>query len=191
MKIFLTDQSKNFAALLEQFIARPTMSFDKTKLKETTTTINIQTDRRLDDIDLNFLFDYQIFPSNIMAFLTQWAHEKRKMRVGDTILQQVFVLPTRWFSQKIVFGVRITDIIEERDRRGFSYETIEGHVERGESTFTLENTYQGLVFKIRTFSEPGNLLTKLVGPIFSVPYQAYCTRAALENVRGSWQSSSS
>jgi len=83
------------------------------------------------------------------------------MQIGDTILQQALIPPTRRFSQKIIFGVRINKNIDETDRKGFSYETIEGHVEKGESAFTVEQTAQGLIFKIQTFSEPGNLLTKL------------------------------
>ena len=159
------------------------MSFDKTKLIEKTTTIEIKTERTLEQLNLDFFFDYKIFPSNIMTFMTQWGQEKRKMKIGDTILQQVFIPPTRIFSQKIVFGVRVKNIIDEAERKGFSYETITGHVEKGESTFTIENGLDGLIFKIKTYSEPGNLLTRLVGPVFTVPYQAYCTRTALENVK--------
>jgi len=159
------------------------MQYDRRKLNEKVTTIEINADKRLEKLALGFLFDYKIFPANIMTFKTQWGMEKRKMQAGDTILQQALIPPTRFFSQKIVFGVRINKIIDEADRKGFSYETIEGHVEKGESTFTVERTAQGLIFKIQTFSEPGNLLTKLVGPIFTVPYQAYCTRKALVNVR--------
>jgi hypothetical protein len=33
------------------------------------------------------------------------------------------------------------------------------------------------------FLSQGNLLTRLMGPIFTIPYQAYCTRKALENVK--------
>jgi uncharacterized protein (UPF0548 family) len=105
------------------------------------------------------------------------------MKVGDTILQQVIVPPTRFLSQKIVFGVRVNTLIDEHERKGFSYETIEGHVEKGESTFTIEQSGHGLIFKIKTYSQPGNLLSHLVGPIFTVPYQTYCTRKALENVK--------
>ena len=159
------------------------MTFDKTKLKEKTTTIGIKTKSTLGQLNLDFLFDYKIFPSNIMTFMTQWGQEKRKMKIGDTILQQVYIPPTKTFSQKIVFGVRINRIIDESEIKGFSYETIEGHVEKGESTFTIEKGNSGLIFGIKTFSEPGNLLTKLVGPIFTVPYQAYCTRTALENIK--------
>ena len=62
------------------------------------------------------------------------------------------------------------------------YETLEGHVEKGISTFTIEKLEDKLIFKIQTFSAPGNFLTKLLGPVFSVPYQSYCTGNALENV---------
>ena len=159
------------------------MTFDKTKLKEKTTTIDIKTEKTLGQVNLDFLFDYKIFPPNIMTFMTEWVKEKRKMKIGDTILQQAFIPPTKTFSQKVVFGVRINNIINETGRKGFSYVTIEGHVEKGESTFTIEKGDGGLIFKIKTFSEPGNLLTKLIGPIFTVPYQTYCTRTALENVK--------
>lgn len=183
MKIYLTNQADKFDGLLKQLITKPTMKFDKTKLKEKTTTINIKTEKTLGQINLDFLFDYKIFPSNIMTFRTQWEQEKRKMRIGDTILQQAFIPPTQTFSQKIVFGVRVNNIIDETDRKGFSYVTVDGHVERGESAFTVTNCNNGLIFKIKTFSEPGNLLTKILGPIFTVPYQSYCTRMALENVK--------
>ncbi len=183
MKIYLTDQADNFDRLLKKMMTKPTMTFEKTKLKEKTTKIDIKTERTLGQLNLAFLFDYKIFPSNIMTFMTQWGQEKRKMKIGDTILQQVYIPPTKTFSQKIVFGVRISNTIDETERKGFSYETIEGHVEKGESTFTIEKVDGGLIFKIKTYSEPGNLLTKLVGPIFTVPYQTYCTRTALENVK--------
>jgi Domain of unknown function (DUF1990) len=183
MKIYLTDQADNFDGLLKQLAIKPTMTFDKTKLKEKTTTIDIKTEKTLRQLNLDFLFDYKIFPSNIMTFMTQWEQENRKMKIGDTILQQAFIPPTKTFSQKIVFGVRINNIIDETDRKGFSYVTVDGHVEKGESTFTVENSNGGVIFKIKTFSEPGNLLTKMVGPIFTVPYQSYCTQTALDNVK--------
>jgi len=183
MKVHLLDQADNFDLLLKQLMIKPTMTFDKTKLKEKTTIIDVKTEKPLEQLQLDFLFDYKIFPSNIMTYTTQWGQEKRKIKIGDTILQQAFIPPIKTFSQKIVFGVRINNIINEPDRRGFSYVTIEGHVEKGESIFTIENSNKGVIFKIKTFSEPGNLLTKLVGPIFTVPYQTYCTHKALKNVK--------
>lgn len=183
MKIYLRNQADNFDKLLAALMTKPIMMFEKTKLKEKTSTISIRTEKKLEQINLDFLFNYKIFPSNIMTYMTQWEKENRKIRIGDTILQQAFIPPAKVFSQKIVFGVRINNIIDEVGEKGFSYQTIVGHVEKGESTFTIENSDHGLIFKIKTFSKPGNLLTKLVGPLFTVPYQAYCTKRALENVR--------
>jgi uncharacterized protein (UPF0548 family) len=183
MKLFLTDQSYRFDKLLVELIDKPVMTFDKTKLIETVSEITIPTNKSVDQINLDVLFDYHIFPSNIMTSRTQWDQELRKMKVGDTILQQVTIPPVKTPSQKIIFGVRINNIIDEDERKGFSYETLVGHVEKGESAFTIERRGHGLIFRIKTFSEGGNLLTRLIAPLFTVPYQAYCTRRALENVK--------
>jgi hypothetical protein len=138
----------------------------------------------LAELDLSFLWNYHIFPKSIMAFLTEWNYKKRQMQIGDTILQQAFFPPLGWLSQKLLFGVRINNIINEPNKKGFSYETLKGHAEMGESTFTIEKSGESkLFFKIHTFSKPGNFLTKLVGPFFSIPYQSYCTKKALENVK--------
>lgn len=159
------------------------MTYDKTQLIEKISTIEINTTKTIDQLNLAFLFDYQIFPDNIMTFKNQWADENRKVRVGDTIAQQVYIPPTRTFSQKIIFGVRINEIIDQDKRKGFSYETLEGHVEKGISTFTVESLDNKVVFKVQTYSTPGNILTKLLGPIFSLPYQTFCTKTALKNVK--------
>ncbi|PZF74091.1 hypothetical protein DN068_04780 [Taibaiella soli] len=158
------------------------MHYNRTQLKETVSTIALKINKRLSELDLRFLFDYRIFPPNIMSFYTQWHAESRTMKVGDTIVQQVFLPPIKTFSQKVIFGVRVNEIIDEPTRKGFSYETLAGHVEKGISTFTVEENEAGLLFKIHTFSGPGNLLSKVLAPVFSVPYQAFCTKAALENV---------
>jgi uncharacterized protein (UPF0548 family) len=118
-----------------------------------------------------------------MTYMTQWGQEKRKMKIGDTILQQVFLPPTPLLSQKIIFSVRINNLIDEPGRKGFSYETLEGHVEKGESTFTLEAGGRSPLFKIKTYSTAGNVLTRLVGPVFTRPYQRYCTQQALKHVK--------
>jgi hypothetical protein len=183
MNVYLTDQTDRLDQHLKALMGKPVMPFNKTKLREKVTTIQLDTCRPLGQIDLRFLFDYRVFPAHIMTFLTQWGHEGRAMRVGDTIVQQAFLPPTRMFSQKLLFGVRINRIVNEADRKGFSYETLEGHVERGESTFTVQQSTQGLVFKIRTFSEPAHWITKLVDPVITAPYQAYCTQAALAHVK--------
>jgi hypothetical protein len=184
MRIYLNDQTKKFPQHLEFLQKQKVKPYDKENLTEKTTIIHIDTTRKLHDVPTDILFDYKIFPDNIMSYLTQWSFEKRQIQIGDTIVQQAFIPPFRHLSQKIIFGVRINNIINEPERIGFSYETLEGHVEKGISIFTIEaEPEQKTVFKIHTFSQPGTLLTKLIGPILSVPYQTYCTRQGLLNVK--------
>ena len=183
MKLYLTSQDLQFETHLKNLMKSPVMRYDKKSLPEKITTIKLESKKSLPQLDLGFLYEYKIFPQHIMTSKTQWSVEKRNLHIGDTIVQQVFLPPTKVFSKKIIFGVRINSIIDQPGRKGFSYETLEGHVEKGESTFTVEETDDGLIFKIQTFSQPGNLLTKLLGPIFSLPYQRYCTRQALNNVK--------
>ena len=184
MQTHLTDQSRKFTKHLEDLLRRPVMNYDRSKLSEKVTAIKIDTVNRVQDLNTRSFFDYNIFPKNILTHLTQWKYENREMKVGDTILQQTFLPPLRSLSLKVLFGVRISEVIRETSRVGFSYETLEGHVERGISTFTIEDQEDGKpIFKIHTFSRPGNFLTSLAGPIFSVPYQTFCTRQGLLNVK--------
>lgn len=183
MRIYLTDQKNNFKQHLDFLKTKKVMDYDKSRLTNKISFIDIDTSKKLNDLKFDFLFDYQIFPDNIMTYRNQWTDENRKMKIGDTIAQQVYIPPTKTFSQKIIFGVRINEIIDQADRKGFSYETLEGHVEKGVSTFTVEQLDNKIILKIQSYSTPGNILTKLLGPIFSVPYQTFCTKSALKNVK--------
>ncbi|HEY1038169.1 MAG TPA: DUF1990 family protein, partial [Bacteroidia bacterium] len=142
--------------------------------------IKLTTTKTFEQLDLSFFFNYNIFPDNILIFETQWNLENRKMKEGDTIVQQVYIPPVKTISQKLIFGVRIKEIINEPNKKGFSYETLEGHVEKGISVFTVEQENSELIFKIHTWSAPGNLLAQMLGPVFSRPYQRFCTKKALQ-----------
>lgn len=183
MNISFLNQAKRFPLHLDNLKKVEVMPYDKNLLVEKNSFIQIEGISKLSELDTTDFFDYSIFPGRILNAYTQWSDEKRKMQTGDTIVQQVFLPPFPVFSQKAIFGVRIKEVIREDKRIGFSYETLKGHVEKGISYFLLEETEQGVIFKIRTFSKPGNFLTRLLGPIFSVPYQTYCTRKALQHVK--------
>lgn len=183
MKIYLKDQFNRFKYHLDFLKTSKVIPYDLNGLVEKVTTVDIQTEKKISELDLSFLFDYQIFPENIISCKTQWGDEKRKMKLGDTIVQQAYLPPIKIFSQKLIFGVRINAIINQADKKGFSYETLEGHVEKGISIFTIEQLENKLIFKIHTYSTPANLLTKLFGPVFSIPYQTFCTKKALKNVK--------
>ena len=102
------------------------------------------------DLNTDFFFDYKIFPSNILTFLAQWTYEKRKMQIGDTIVQQALIPPFRHFSQKIVFGVRINVIINEPTKNyGFRISLVN------------ESIYRSLIFASSENKNP-KLRPKLV-----------------------------
>lgn len=184
MKLYLTNQEEKFKEHLVCLKAIATMSFTKSRLSEKVSFVEINTDKKLETLNLSFLFNYEIFPQNIMSSFTQWNDENRTMKIGDTIVQQVFIPPIKSFSQKIIFGVRITEIINLKTKKGFSYETLPGHAEKGISTFTVEQVGpQKLIFKIHTHSASGNIISKILSPFFSIPYQTFCTKSALANVK--------
>ncbi len=183
MKISFLNQAKRFPEHLQQLKQVAVMPYDKKLLVEKNSVIEIEGISKLSELNTSHFFDYRIFPEYILNAYSQWTDEKRTMQTGDTIVQQVFLPPFPACSQKAIFGVRIKELIHENTQIGFSYETLEGHVEKGISYFLLEETDQGVVFRIRTFSKPGNFLSKLLGPLFSVPYQTYCTRKALQHVK--------
>lgn len=185
MKISFLNQTNHFAKHLNQLKGVGIMPYDKDLLVEKSRFIELEGISKLSQLNTADFFDYRIFPENILNAYSQWTDEKRTMQAGDTIVQQVFLPPFPVFSQKAVFGVRVKEVITKNNQIGFSYETLEGHVEKGISYFLLEETDKGVIFRIRTFSKPGNFLSKLVGPLFSIPYQTFCTRKALQHVKQS------
>ncbi|MES2702734.1 MAG: DUF1990 family protein [Bacteroidota bacterium] len=185
MRIYLRDQSYRFSHHLDALRDVPVMGYDIAQMGEAKTSIEVNPAKPYDQLSFGALFDYHIFPVHIMTALPQWIAEGRPMRSRDNIVQQVFIPPGR-FSQKIIFGVRIKELICEEARFGYSYETLEGHVEKGISTFLIERTNdQRLVFSIHTFSRPGSVLSRLLAPVFSLPYQKYCTAQALKHMKKS------
>ena len=183
MKVYLQDQQHRLQEHLDQQKTATVMAYDKGRIKQKVSTITLDVKKHLGELDLDFLFAYQIFPRRILTFKSQWEAEKRLMHVGDTIVQQVYLPPLRTMSLKIVFGVRVNRIIDEPTKKGFSYETLEGHAEKGESAFTIEEDDGKLTFKIETYSTGGNFLARLGGPVLTRPYQAFCTQKALQNVK--------
>lgn len=176
MRISFTDSPLD--TLLDEYKTIPVMSYDIRQLARKVTTVPIRTDLSIDRMDLRFLFDYKIFPASIMSYRAEWHAENREMKIGDTIVQQVSCPPGRW-SLKMVFAVRICEMISEPARRGFAYETLKGHVEKGKSSFTVETASDGTIFKIETFSSPSLMMLRYL----ALPYQSYCTHRALDNVR--------
>jgi hypothetical protein len=190
VRFYLRDQLPHLPTLFGAYGGR-SLSYDtNTPLVEKKTSLAIQTSgatSRFNTHSFGFLFDYELFPHRILTFAAQWRHQNRAMQVGDVIVQQVY-LPPFGLSLKCVFAVRILDIVREPTRVGFSYGTLLGHAEMGRSDFAIFLQDGEVHAQIHTFSAPGNPLTRLVAPFFTIPYQAYCTRLALERMRASYMS---
>jgi uncharacterized protein (UPF0548 family) len=66
----------------------------------------------------------------------------------------------------LVIPCRVVYVIEEERRRGFAYGTLPGHPEQGEEAFIVELADDGSVWaEISAFSRPGDLVTRLSGPV--------------------------
>lgn len=76
---------------------------------------------------------------------------------------------TRVFGAWLLFGCRVTDVIDTDDACGFTYVTLPGHPELGEETFMVTALADHrLELRITATSRPGRVLTRLAGPIGSV-----------------------
>jgi len=159
---------------------------DAESLPERTTSIDLGVSGPIGNWRTDFLFEYDIFPSWIMRFEAEWATKERRMSIGDVIVQRA-ILPPVGFGICLEFAVRVCSIIKEEGRIGFAYETLAGHAERGRSEFYFEEKGELILFTIRTLSEPGHWTSQCAEKVFTLPYQAWCTRRALDHVRRRFQ----
>jgi uncharacterized protein (UPF0548 family) len=155
---------------------------DARALPEATTRIGLGAAGPIARWKTEFLFDYRVFPAAIMRFEAEWRKHGRGMAVGDIIVQRA-VIPPIGFGFCLEFAVRVCALLEEERRRGFAYETLSGHAESGLSAFYIEEIEGELFFTIHTFSQPGHWTSRLARRFFTLPYQAWCTRRALQHVR--------
>ncbi len=141
---------------------------------------SIELDWNFSSINFNNLFNYRIFPVQILSTFPQWVQENRKIQVGDTIVQQISIPPLKKLAQRILVGVRVKEIIDNKTAKGFSYETLQGHVEKGCALFLIEQVNDKVFFRIETYSAPERL--KLFQSLSSW-YQDYCIKKALINFK--------
>lgn len=189
MKILLSKQNKLFPAYLKELSTYQVVPYTKETLRHKTDSKKIKSVLELNSVNLIDFFNYKIFPSNILQAYTQWEHEGRGMQVNDTIVQQIQIPPIKGLSSKIITGVRIKEIINAENRKGFSYETLQGHVERGISAFIIEQKNNSLDFTIETYSSANGFMLSIFQPLSSM-YQDYCTQQALNFVTSCLSSSS-
>jgi uncharacterized protein (UPF0548 family) len=122
------------------------------------------------------LLTYRIFPPRLMR--AEVCSDDGRIHEGTTIVQHVALGPLR-----LEAAVRVVRVWRNRDgdaeEIGFTYATLQGHPERGISTFRIRRSDQGhITFLIDARSRPGSLLTRLTRP-FARRFQRQATEAAL------------
>jgi uncharacterized protein (UPF0548 family) len=68
---------------------------------------------------------------------------------------------------------RVVWTVDEPDRIGFAYGTLQGHPASGEESFVVTRESDGIYFTVRAYSRPGTWYTRLGGPVTrKAQYQA-------------------
>ena len=65
----------------------------------------------------------------------------------------------------LIIPCRISYVVDEPTRFGFAYVTLPGHPECGEEAFVLSREADEVLFTMRSYSRPAELLARLGGPI--------------------------
>jgi uncharacterized protein (UPF0548 family) len=60
---------------------------------------------------------------------------------------------------------RVVWVVDEPDRIGFAYGTLQGHPQAGEESLVVTREPDGIYYTIRAYSRPGTWYTRLGGPI--------------------------
>jgi hypothetical protein len=61
---------------------------------ETTSSVALGVNPALDSLNLEFLFDYEVFPPQVLTTTREWLTQgRKKMRPGDLIVQRAFLPP--------------------------------------------------------------------------------------------------
>jgi Domain of unknown function (DUF1990) len=144
---------------------------------------------RLIEYDTDFLFEYDVFPRFIMTAQRQWQLEARQVRLGDVIIQRLFI-PPLGRGICIECAVRVCTLENNADKIGFGYETLPGHVEKGLSEFYVHEQDGDICFNVRTHSAPGHWLSRTMRPVARW-YQTWCTHQALLHVKRRFEAENS
>ncbi|MGW8432762.1 DUF1990 family protein [Curtobacterium citreum] len=88
------------------------------------------------------------------------------------------------FGRTVHAPVRVVSIIDETDRKGFAYGTLEGHPLSGEESFVVERTADGSVWlQVRQFSQPASPKWRFLSPLLKRRQKVMAAKY-LEALRG-------
>jgi uncharacterized protein (UPF0548 family) len=108
------------------------------------------------------LMRYDVFPAHRMRHHV--CTRGGILRTDALVIQRLFAGPLA-----VEAAVRVDEVFDERARggpAGFTYTTLQGHVERGTATFSVGLDGRGVpVLKIESWSRPGNALATMGRPL--------------------------
>ncbi len=73
---------------------------------------------------------------------------------------------------------RVVWVVDEPDRKGFAYGTLEGHPEAGEESFIVSREPDGIYFTLRAYSRAGTWYARLGGPATRAVQKLFAQRYA-------------
>ena len=71
---------------------------------------------------------------------------------------------------------RVVWVVDEPDRAGFGYGTLEGHPESGEEAFLITREGDEIWFTVRAYSRPAKLMFRLAGPLGRLGQRLFARR---------------
>lgn len=102
------------------------------------------------------LMRYQFYPTDILNHVSDFDLYERPIRVGDRIVQRIHVF--QLFGRSVLDAItmtEVTDVITGPRRCGFTYATVDTHIEQGEWTAMLEWKNSGdVILSIDAISRP-------------------------------------
>ena len=120
------------------------------------------------------LLNWQQFPIS----WTKVYNDKTPLEEGQTVIVLFRLFGIWWLN-----ATRIVYTLDEPDRFGFAYGTVEGHVESGEECFWIERDEKGdIYYHIKAFSKPDFWLARLGYPM-ARRYQKKFVRDSMERIR--------
>ena len=104
----------------------------------------------------DLLMRFRFYPKEVMSHASDFDLYERWAEVGDRIVQRIHLL--QFLGRPILDAVtmtEITSVIKEPHRCGFTYATVETHVEQGEWSVLLNWRSNGdIVIRIEAISRP-------------------------------------
>jgi uncharacterized protein (UPF0548 family) len=111
-----------------------------------------------------------VFESAVHRLMTWQMHERSGLTVRasspDVRTGALVLLGIRRGPLRLTAPCRVVYVLDEVDRRGFAYGTLDGHPESGEEAFSIRlGADHEVTATVTAFSRPASLLARLGGPV--------------------------